>query len=55
MPENKGHCKHGEFDLVEGCPQCIAEFMAVMEGIKPSPDAELIHSIPCDKEGVNNA
>lgn len=21
----KGHCKHGEFDLIKGCPQCIAE------------------------------
>lgn len=25
MQETKGHCKHGEFDLREGCPQCIAE------------------------------
>lgn len=23
--EEKGHCKHGEFILSEGCPQCIAE------------------------------
>ncbi len=21
----KGHCKHGEFDLMVGCPQCMAE------------------------------
>ncbi len=21
----KGHCEHGEFDLLEGCPQCITE------------------------------
>lgn len=25
MPTNKGHCKHGEFVLTEGCPQCIEE------------------------------
>lgn len=25
MAETKGHCKHGEFDLREGCPKCIAE------------------------------
>lgn len=23
--ETKGHCKHGEFDLREGCPDCIQE------------------------------
>lgn len=25
MEETKGHCKHGEFDLREGCTQCMAE------------------------------
>jgi len=25
---SKGHCKHGEFELTEGCPQCIAERQA---------------------------
>ena len=25
MAETKGHCKHGEFDLREGCPDCIQE------------------------------
>ena len=25
MTEEKGHCKHGEFILREGCPQCMAE------------------------------
>jgi len=25
MAETKGHCPHGEFDLMEGCPQCMAE------------------------------
>ena len=23
--KEKGHCKHGEFDLMEGCPDCIQE------------------------------
>lgn len=25
MTETKGKCPHGEFELTEGCPQCIAE------------------------------
>jgi len=25
MTQDKGHCKHGEFLLSEGCPQCIRE------------------------------
>jgi len=25
MTENRGHCKHGEFDLLNGCNQCIEE------------------------------
>jgi hypothetical protein len=25
VPTDKGHCKHGEFILTEGCPQCTAE------------------------------
>lgn len=25
MQETRGHCKHGEFDLREGCPDCIQE------------------------------
>jgi len=28
MPTDKGKCKHGEFILTEGCPQCIAERQA---------------------------
>ena len=59
MPENKGHCKHGEFDLYEGCTQCTAEARAELEGIKPSPEAELVHAVPAEAEmklkGVNNA
>lgn len=26
--QQKGHCKHGEFILSEGCPECIAERLA---------------------------
>ena len=29
--EQKGHCKHGEFELTKGCPQCIAERQAAQE------------------------
>ena len=40
----KGHCKHGEFDLMEGCPQCMAEKMAekylAQDGIIPGPKVE---------------
>lgn len=32
----KGTCKHGEFDLMAGCPQCIAERRAA--GITPAQD-----------------
>ncbi len=35
-PAGKGHCKHGEFILDEGCPQCIAERRA--GGIRPEWD-----------------
>ena len=24
--ENKIRCRHGEYDLIKGCPECIAEF-----------------------------
>jgi len=33
---NKGHCKHGEFILAEGCPLCIAERRQA--SIKPEQD-----------------
>jgi len=33
---DKGHCKHGEFNLNEGCPQCMEERRAA--GIKPGQD-----------------
>ena len=29
-----GHCKHGEFDLMKGCPQCVAERKAAEEAAK---------------------
>jgi nitrogen regulatory protein PII-like uncharacterized protein len=32
--EAKGHCKHGEFILADGCPECIAERRS---GSKPIP------------------
>lgn len=36
---DKGHCKHGEFDLSEGCPQCIAERrLAFDNNIQPNID-----------------
>jgi len=34
--QEKGHCKHGEFILSEGCPQCIEERQ--IAGIKPEND-----------------
>ena len=34
--QEKGYCKHREFDLMEGCPQCIAERRQV--GIRPEQD-----------------
>lgn len=36
----KGHCKHGEFILTEGCPQCIAERRAA-DNIVEDVDKEL--------------
>lgn len=44
MTETKGHCKHGEFILIEGCPQCKAEREAekylASGGIIPGPAPE---------------
>lgn len=36
MQETKGHCKHGEFIIRDGCPLCIAERRAA--GIRPEQD-----------------
>lgn len=41
----KGHCKHGEFNLTDGCPECIAEGQAeaaadittTEPGLEPDP------------------
>ncbi|MBA7618484.1 hypothetical protein ES703_25811 [subsurface metagenome] len=32
----KGHCKHGEFILTEGCPECIAEQRASAQEAPPA-------------------
>lgn len=34
-----GHCKHGEFDLLTGCPQCMAEAEAERQGVDPNYEA----------------
>lgn len=50
MQETKGHCKHGEFDLREGCPQCIAEREAE-EGNTETSIAEAVEAVNSPKEG----
>ena len=40
--EGKGRCKHGEFILMEGCPQCVAEARASIKQPKPQPKAQAI-------------
>ncbi|MBA7627680.1 hypothetical protein ES703_35147 [subsurface metagenome] len=39
MAETKGHCKHGEFIIRDGCPQCIAERRQAEVKGTPTPDA----------------
>jgi hypothetical protein len=40
MPTDKGKCKHGEFILTEGCPQCIEEAKLVREtGVDKAEEA----------------
>ncbi|GAF94521.1 unnamed protein product, partial [marine sediment metagenome] len=34
--QEKGYCKHGEFILSEGCPQCIAERREQSTGHAPT-------------------
>ncbi len=29
-PRTTGYCKHGEYDLNEGCPKCLAERLATI-------------------------
>lgn len=43
MQGTKGNCKHGEFDLREGCPQCMADSMAE-EGNTEASIAEAIEA-----------
>ncbi len=45
MEESRGHCKHGDFDLREGCPQCIAEKQAEAEVNSPENIAERIEAV----------
>ena len=35
-----GHCKHGEFELMKGCPDCIQEAREVeaLEETVPEPE-----------------
>ncbi len=40
----RGHCKHGEFSLLEGCPQCIAERLG--GELKAKLEAKEIESKP---------
>ncbi len=46
-----GHCKHGEFNLFEGCPQCVLERLAkqLKEKLKPIPAGSKIigEANPC--------
>lgn len=44
MTTEKGHCKHGEFLLAEGCTQCIAERR--QSGVRPEQDEM--------EDGLNN-
>lgn len=39
---DKGHCKHGVFDLEKGCPQCIAERQGVSPSTEPEPAASAL-------------
>lgn len=34
MEQGKGHCKHGEFNLMEGCERCIEEARMEREALK---------------------
>jgi len=45
----KGHCKHGEFDLREGCPLCIADREG-REGNTETSIAEAIEAVNQDEE-----
>ena len=53
MLTEKGHCRHGEFILTEGCPQCIAEGQAGQIGLEPAP--ELIGVQLAEEAGIVEA
>ena len=44
MEDYKGNCKHGEFDVREGCPLCIADRMAT-EGNTEASIAEAVKAV----------
>jgi len=54
-----GHCKHGEFELEKGCPECIAERRQagnVIEGTLPPDQAAEAYFTPLGTEGqIDNA
>jgi len=37
-----GHCKHGEFILTEGCPQCIADRQAAEQASAQEPPVSIV-------------
>ena len=62
MPTDKGHCKHGEFILTEGCPQCIEEARQAKEADKAGslplweePVPELIGAQLAEEAGIVEA
>ncbi|MBA7598380.1 hypothetical protein ES703_05395 [subsurface metagenome] len=50
MAEAKGHCKHGEFLLREGCAQCIAEKRAEAEVNSPKNIKKRIKAVQPKEE-----
>ena len=62
MSTDKGHCRHGEFILTEGCPQCIAEARQAKEADKAGslplweePAPELIGAQLAEEAGIVEA
>jgi len=54
VSNEKGHCEHGEFILLEGCPKCIAERrQAEHIGLEPAP--ELIGVQLAEEAGIVEA
>ncbi|GAH89005.1 unnamed protein product, partial [marine sediment metagenome] len=48
-----GYCKHGEFDLIKGCPQCLAERQ--IERMDGGSGSTLVHAIPTEEEEPETA